>query len=176
MKTAEEALTVLKKSRSALLERARYEAVILCQHDKLRMTYSRAVRDAMERKGVLPAYLDERWMGALFACEFFESTTITVPVQDSRRNIHRGRDARMWRLKEEWAEVTLTEPPPPEQYVAQERVGHMDKMLRLARMAHGNFTMRVDDLGVYIETYTGGSWKGPTLEGVLRGMAQQVSA
>lgn len=140
---AVQALKLLNKTKNPLLVRARYEAIELCKKKKDGTTHTREVRDVMKMKGVIEDIADDRWMGALFNTDFFEDTGETVAVADDERNIHGGRDVKLWRLKELYRKITLPEPgalPPVKKKV---RLGRMDQLLRDVQMRVGESALTI---------------------------------
>lgn len=130
-----QALKLLMKSKNPLVIRARYEAIELCK--KKGTTHTREVREVMAFKGVLQEVADDRWMGSIFTAEFFEDTGETVPVSDEERNIHKGRDVKLWRLKEIYKDIQLPEPTDLPAVEKKVRLNRMDQLVREVQMRIG---------------------------------------
>lgn len=135
----QQAMKLLNKTKSPILIWARWQAIELCRQKGT--THTREVRDALAFRGVLPEASDERWMGALFNCEFFEDTGATVEVKDETRNIHAGRDSKLWRLKDAYKNIQLPEPQELPQPQKKVRLSRMDQLVR-------DVQMRIGQMGV----------------------------
>lgn len=131
----QQALKLLNKSKNPLVVRARYEAIELCRRKGT--THTREVREVMAFKGVLQEVADDRWMGSIFSSEFFEDTGETVEVSDEERNIHKGRDVKLWRLKELYKDIQLPEPRDLPQVEKKVRLSRMDQLVREVQMRIG---------------------------------------
>lgn len=133
--TPKQAMTLLNKSKNPLVLRARYEAIKICQRKET--THSREVRETMDLKGLLHDVADDRWMGSIFLAEFFEDTGQTVAVQDKARNIHKGRDSKLWRLKELYKDIQLPPLDALPHIEATVRLSRIDQLLREAQTRIG---------------------------------------
>lgn len=104
-RTVEEALALLKRTKTDLINEAREIAVRICFERG--EVHSRLVRGEMAKRSRLSGE-NERWLGAVFADPIFESTGRTVMVDDDERNIHRGRVVKVWRLRSPGAAKSMS--------------------------------------------------------------------
>jgi hypothetical protein len=139
-RTAEEALNLLSRTKSPLIQHARWHAIRLCNEKE--QTHSREVREALAKEGALENVHDDRWLGAVFKT-FFEPTGEEFHVQDKDRNIHRGRATRIWRLKEEYKGMTLPALDQLAPVESEVRIGRFDQLIRDAMHAIGNESLRI---------------------------------
>lgn len=159
--------TILNRTTNPLVRLARWYAVKLAQENGT--THTRAVRDALKTDGIIPDTIDDRWLGSVFPrCPLFLPTGETLPVEDEGRNIHKGRDTRVWTIPGHYRHVQLPRPSFDAQDYFAQRISSVDKLLRdAAYKLRSGFTIQVGALGSITLTAGDATIHHTTLEGAL---------
>lgn len=139
--TQVQALKLLTKTKNPILIWARWQAIQLCQQNET--TYTRQVRDALALRGLLGDVGDERWLGAIFNAEFFVDTGTYVAIADKDRNIHSGRDVKLWRLNELYKDIQLPEPSALPPIDVRIRLSRTEQLIRDVQMALGETKLQL---------------------------------
>lgn len=168
MKTTRNIQLILNKTSNPLVKRARYEALLLAKEKGT--TNTRAVRQVMRDKDLIPEHIDDRWLGGVFPkCKLFEDTGETIEVADEERNIHKGRDSKVWRIAPDFRGVELPDAPTDDlsDYFAQ-RTSHVDKLLRHAAYTlKSGYAIHVGPAGTILIDTGDKTVRHTTLEGAL---------